>query len=105
MQVLQRVKVVGEDPWLATGAHNGTAYESASSTPAVFETPEAAMLSCPALLSAAWPLTPRLSDDFISSEAAAVLFPPGRTDEHGEQMDLRRSTSWTATLLGGVDTR
>merc|ERR1712050_532604 len=30
--------------------------------------------------------------------ALELLFPRGRTDMHGEQLDLRPQTSWTATL-------
>eukprot|EP00928_Gymnodinium_smaydae_P036272 TRINITY_DN25375_c0_g1_i1.p1 TRINITY_DN25375_c0_g1~~TRINITY_DN25375_c0_g1_i1.p1 ORF type:complete len:769 (+),score=99.88 TRINITY_DN25375_c0_g1_i1:518-2824(+) len=41
---------------------------------------------------------PLLSSDLEAEEMKAAWFPIGKTDAHGEQLDLRTKTSWTQTL-------
>lgn len=59
---------------------------------------EARPLAFSALPSALQSQVPLAPGDDASPEEVAAAFPRGAVDAHGQQVDLRRQTSWTATL-------
>jgi len=46
-------------------------------------------------------VSPQLAGDEVVGVDVQQFFPRGAQDLHGEQLDLRPSTSWTGTLAGG----
>lgn len=104
------VRVAGRDPWQIVAATMpqarlmARAFSSSCSASCCLAVPVARGSAL------AGPIGPPGLDEEVHSATvqevaeAALLFPAGAEDEHGEQLDLRRRTSWNTSLArGGIE--